>query len=120
MCWIASSVNFRPRCKAFYGCCSNIKRFDAVIEILNNFNTHYDRLKKIAHGKAISAVKLSDEQLQKVSQAYADKYGLNELRLTNEIKPEILGGLILQVGDRRIDGSIQTKLERIRTQLTAK
>lgn len=96
------------------------KRFDAVIDILKNFNSHYDRLKKIAHGKAISAVKLSDEQLQKVSQAYADKYGLQELQLTNEIKPEILGGLILQVGDRRIDGSIQTKLEQIRTQLTAK
>lgn len=111
---------FSTEMKGFLQLLLAYKRFAAIIEILQNFNRHYDRYKKIGHGKAISAVKLSAEELQKVSQAYADKYGLNDLQLTNEVKPEILGGLILQVGDRRIDGSIQTKLEQIRTQLTAK
>ena len=52
-----------------------------------------------------------------ISQAYAKKYGFKKLILTNEVDSSILGGIILKVGDRIIDGSIRTRLQQIREQL---
>jgi F-type H+-transporting ATPase subunit delta len=34
--------------------------------------------------------------------------------LVEEVDPSVLGGLIVQVGDRQFDGSLRTKLARMR------
>jgi F-type H+-transporting ATPase subunit delta len=34
--------------------------------------------------------------------------------LVEEVDPSVLGGLIVQVGDRQFDGSLRTKLSRMR------
>ena len=73
--------------------------------------------KNIASGTAVSAIKLNEDELSRISQAYAKKYGFKELILTNKVDPSILGGIILKVGDRIIDGSIRTRLQQIREQL---
>lgn len=112
------SAKFSTEMQEFLKLLLSYQRFGELTAILQGFNACYDQAKKLGRGQAISAVKLSDKQLQQVSQAYAAKYGLNSLQLTNQVKPEILGGLILQVGDRRIDGSIKTKLAKIRAHLT--
>lgn len=77
----------------------------------------YNKLNNIAFGKVISAVKLDDEQLHKLGQAYAEKYDLKELKLTNQVDPSIIGGVILEVEDYIIDGSVKNKLKKIRAQL---
>lgn len=92
-------------------------RFAEFTVIVEAFDQLYDKYKNVAEGTVISAVKLGNEELQKISRAYAKKYGLNELILTDEVEPSILGGVILKVGDRIIDGSIRTRLQQIREQL---
>lgn len=86
-------------------------------DIVDQFNMRYNKLNNIAFGKVISAVKLDDDQLQKLGQAYAKKYNLKELKLTNQVNPSIIGGVILEVEDYIIDGSVKTKLKKIRAQL---
>ena len=39
--------------------------------------------------------------------------------LTTDIDPSLLGGLVVRVGDRLIDGSVRGRLERLRQQLAA-
>ncbi|MBP2057842.1 F-type H+-transporting ATPase subunit delta [Lactobacillus colini] len=92
-------------------------RFAEFVVIVEAFDQLYNKYRNIAEGTVISAVKLGDEELQKISKAYAKKYGLNDLILTDEVDPNILGGVILRVEDRIIDGSIRTKLQQIREQL---
>ena len=41
----------------------------------------------------------------------------NEVVLTIKIKSEILGGMLIQIGDQIIDGSVKTKLESLRQEL---
>ena len=65
----------------------------------------------------MSAINLDEDELNRISQAYAKKYGFKKLILTNEVDSSILGGIILKVGDRIIDGSIRTRLQQIREQL---
>lgn len=73
--------------------------------------------KKIASGTATTAVKLDDDQLQRLGDSFAKKYNLNAVRLENKVDPSILGGVVLQVKDRVIDGSVKTKLNKIRAQI---
>ncbi|MFR3789271.1 MAG: ATP synthase F1 subunit delta, partial [Lactobacillus paragasseri] len=92
-------------------------RFNALTEIINAFDALYDEDKNIASGTAVSAINLDEDELNRISQAYAKKYGFKKLVLTNEVDSSILGGIILKVGDRIIDGSIRTRLQQIREQL---
>ena len=111
------SKDLTPESKKFLEFLLEYGRFNDFVEIVTAFDDLYDRYKNIATGTVISAVKLTKIELDKISQAYAKKYGLNKLILTNKVEPSILGGVILQVGDRIIDGSIRTKLQHIREQL---
>lgn len=111
------SKDLTPESKKFLEFLLEYGRFNDFVEIVTAFDDLYDRYKNIATGTVISAVKLTKTELDKISQAYAKKYGLNKLILTNKVEPSILGGVILQVGDRIIDGSIRTKLQHIREQL---
>ena len=39
--------------------------------------------------------------------------------LDTNVDPEILGGIVVRIGDRLIDGSVRGRLERLRARLAA-
>ncbi len=41
------------------------------------------------------------------------------IELEQEVDPSLLGGLVVRVGDRLIDGSVRGRLERLRNQLVS-
>lgn len=63
-----------------------------------------------------SAVKLDEKQLKDLSALLKKKLG-GQLSLSNVVSPEILGGLRVTVGSRRIDVSLMGKLNQVRKQL---
>jgi len=89
-------------------------------DIINCFNDLYNKNQKIETGVAVSAVALDQTQLQKLGDSYAKKFGLASVTLENKVDPEIIGGVILKVGDCVIDGSVKNKLNKIRAQLINK
>ena len=89
-------------------------------EIIKCFNDLYNQSQKIETGVAVSAVPLDQEQLQKLGAGYAQKYNLQKVILTNVVDQNIIGGVILKVGDCVIDGSVKNKLKKIRAQLINK
>ena len=89
-------------------------------DIINCFNDLYNKSQKIETGVAVSAVPLDQEQLQKLGAGYAQKYNLQKVILTNVVDQNIIGGVILKVGDCVIDGSVKNKLKKIRAQLVNK
>ena len=44
---------------------------------------------------------------------------LRRVQLDVEVDPSLLGGLVVRVGDRLIDGSVRSRLERLRNQLVS-
>jgi F-type H+-transporting ATPase subunit delta len=60
-----------------------------------------------------SAVALSDDQRAVIRTGISEFTG-KEVILVEEVDPSILGGLIVQVGDRQFDGSLRNKLARMR------
>jgi F-type H+-transporting ATPase subunit delta len=64
-----------------------------------------------------TAVALSDDEAEKLAGNLASLLGGRKPVLKREVDPSILGGLVVQVGDRVYDASIRTNLENFRQHL---
>jgi F-type H+-transporting ATPase subunit delta len=91
-------------------------RSGEVVEIAREFEALVAEAKGILDVELTTAVELSekdfDELLARIGQASG-----REVRASREVDPDLVGGLVLQVGSRRLDASIRGRLERLRHQL---
>ena len=113
----AIEKDFSKEVQGFLNLLLEYDRFAYLVDIIDQFVVLYDDKNKIASGTATTAVKLDDDQLKRLGESFAKKYNLNVVRLENKVDPSILGGVILQVKDRVIDGSVKNKLKKIRAQI---
>lgn len=60
-----------------------------------------------------SAVPLDDAELERITQFAADLTGKTVV-VSTQVDADILGGLVIQIGDRLLDGSSSAALERMR------
>lgn len=88
--------------------------------ILSEVHAIYKRLvneeKGIAEAIVITAFPLSDEDKQQLVARFQPIVG-KELQLVEKVDSDILGGVIVQVGDRLYDGSLRTSLSRFQERL---
>ncbi len=63
-----------------------------------------------------SALPLTEEERKTVSQDVFGKLG-SDAKVTYSVKPEILGGLILRVGDKVVDASVANQIQNLRQSL---
>jgi F-type H+-transporting ATPase subunit delta len=69
--------------------------------------------------RVTTAIALSDQEKEAFHQRLAAKYGEN-LELDFNVDPAIVGGAIVQIGDKVIDGSVATRLEAMSNALGVK
>ena len=67
---------------------------------------------------ATSAVALSAPQRKSLLATLKQKFS-KEIHLEESVSERLLGGLVLRIGDRRIDGSLRTRLEAVGSRLEA-
>jgi F-type H+-transporting ATPase subunit delta len=60
-----------------------------------------------------SAVALTDEQKSRLAAALAKKTG-KQIEVVVDIDPSVLGGIVTQIGDTVIDGSVRQRLSQLR------
>ncbi|MEO1967308.1 MAG: F0F1 ATP synthase subunit delta [Sphingomonadaceae bacterium] len=65
-----------------------------------------------------SARALTDQQLESLRQKLTAREG-RTVKLSTKVDPELLGGLVVTLGSRRIDGSIRTRLNSLDQALKA-
>lgn len=85
-------------------------------EIVFELGRLYDVRKNRVRASVVSAVALSKEQLEAVRQQLAGK-GKSEILIENKVDPEILGGLVINVGGKVLDASLAQQLNRLRREL---
>jgi F-type H+-transporting ATPase subunit delta len=83
---------------------------EALIEVL------YDKTNKLLPVKVTSAVALDDDTIASLGRRIGEQTG-NEIELSSEVDPEILGGIVLRVGNFILDASIRTRLEQLRREV---
>lgn len=92
-------------------------RLEHVDEIAKAFSYLFEQLQGIIEVKAITAVPLDKDLELKTVQRLEEETG-KEIRLVTAVDESIIGGMILIVEDKIIDGSIQYQLESIRKSLS--
>jgi F-type H+-transporting ATPase subunit delta len=70
----------------------------------------------ISRAKAITAVELSDQEKGSLTQRLREQVG-HEVIVETEVDPSLLGGVVVQIGDRLIDASTRARLEALRSNL---
>jgi F-type H+-transporting ATPase subunit delta len=92
------------------------------IEQLPHLEAEFRRLDHIRQGitpaTATSASPLSPDEVQALTERMEQFTG-GRIELDVQVDPSLLGGLIVRVGDRLIDGSVRSRLERLRNQLVS-
>ena len=63
-----------------------------------------------------TAVPLPEDQQERLRQGVRNAMNLEPI-LETRVEPDLLGGLILKVGDWQFDGSVRTRLDNIRQYL---
>jgi F-type H+-transporting ATPase subunit delta len=63
-----------------------------------------------------SAVQLEDAEIERVNRFVAELVQ-REVVITTRVDESILGGVVIQIGDRLLDGSTQARLDHLREQL---
>ena len=71
----------------------------------------------IARAEVITAVPLDDERRGKVAEGLANLVGRSEVKITESVDSEIIGGVVAKIGDRLVDGSTRTQLRAMRDSL---
>lgn len=81
--------------------------------IAQEFINKVEDIKGTQRISLVTATKLSEQNIQKII-ADSNMINVSNYDLETIIKPEILGGYILRVGDQQIDASVKTKLNNIK------
>jgi len=75
-----------------------------------------DEARHVVEAKVASAIALSASQLDDLKQAMGRKTG-KDVRIVSEVRAELIGGILIQLGDSVIDGTIAHALNRMRGDL---
>jgi F-type H+-transporting ATPase subunit delta len=86
-----------------------------LIEIANEFDLQYKVIKHITTVKLTTAAKLSDEAVKAIhAKLLASTNTDQNVELTTEVDPNIIGGFVIEFGDRLYDASVAHKLEQMK------
>jgi ATP synthase F1 delta subunit len=91
-------------------------RMPAIFRIRTDFEALYDKTNKLLPVTVTSAVELDSETIESLGKRIGEQTG-NEIELTSKVDPEILGGIVLRVGNFIMDASIRTRLEQLRREV---
>jgi F-type H+-transporting ATPase subunit delta len=70
----------------------------------------------IEHAEITTAIDLTADQVRSIEERLSQASG-KQVRATASVDPSILGGVIVRVGDRLVDGSVRTRLKQLRREL---
>jgi F-type H+-transporting ATPase subunit delta len=84
--------------------------------VADAFNRLADEEEGIAHAEVTTAVSLSDAEVADLTTRLGEMLNARVTVKTN-VDPTIVGGLVIRVGDRIIDGSVRTRLKELRREL---
>lgn len=91
-------------------------RMPAIFRIRNRFEEMWDDEKKLLPVEVTSAVELDESTVKSIGDRIGEQTGTT-IELTSVVDPEILGGIVLRVGNFILDASIRNRLEQLRKQV---
>lgn len=85
-------------------------------EIIVAFIDQYKHLKGIHTIKLTTATPVSEDVKQQIIQRIQSQTNMTNIDLKTEVNEEIIGGFVMEIGDKLVDASIAYDLNKIKTQ----
>jgi F-type H+-transporting ATPase subunit delta len=109
--------DFLPEVRNFVLLLTRRRRIRLLPRIYEEFGRLANEYRGIVVAEVTSAVPLDDADKAVIIRQLSELTGRRVI-LRTQVDPAILGGLIVRMGDKLIDGSLRTRLERLRETLT--
>jgi F-type H+-transporting ATPase subunit delta len=93
------------------------RRLFAVESMVKDFNALNDNDRGVTRARVTVAEPLSDTQRSELQDALTAMSGARSVAMDVAVDPELLGGMVVQLGSRMIDSSLRTKLNSLRTRM---
>ena len=93
-------------------------RIEQLPRVAVEFRRLDNRRQGITEASATAAAELTPAELEALTDRLEQFTG-GRVELDVAVDPSLLGGLVVRVGDRLIDGSVRGRLERLRNQLAS-
>ncbi len=88
-------------------------RLDALPQLVERLRFLIDRQRGVDTARVTSAVALDQRERELLGARLSARFG-KRIRLEETVDPSLIGGVVAQVGDQIIDGSVRGRLERLR------
>ena len=109
---IADKNNFSKTLKNFLGLVAFKNRLFFLNKIIESFLNLISKSKGELKAKLISSKKLSIEEQKEIQKELSENFK-SELKVNYKHDPELIAGLIIQVGSVMVDTSVKTKLKKL-------
>ena len=91
------------------------------MRLLPGIASEYERIfnekRGIEYAEVITAVSLDEDMEERIKRRLSELFG-KEIYISKRVDPGIIGGMVVRVGDKLIDGSIRMRLEEMRKSLS--
>jgi ATP synthase F1 delta subunit len=91
-------------------------RMPALFRIRREYERLWKERNKRLPVSVTSAVALDEQTVRNIGDRIAEQTG-QQVELTSAVEPDILGGIVVQVGNQVLDASIRNRLETLRKQV---
>ncbi|MBQ6630983.1 MAG: F0F1 ATP synthase subunit delta [Romboutsia sp.] len=92
-------------------------RMSAIENIKESYKNLLNDKNNILEGTVVTAVSLSEQEIKDLEKNLSIKYNKN-VTLNNIVDETILGGVLVKLGNEEIDGTVKTRLAKIKNQLS--
>ncbi|HEY8303940.1 MAG TPA: ATP synthase F1 subunit delta [Solirubrobacteraceae bacterium] len=104
------------RLLSFLGLLIENHRMPVIFRIRREYDRLWERENRLLPVVLTSAVELDEQTTNTLSEQIGERTG-RTVTLTTRVEPDILGGIVVQVGNSILDASIRNRLEQLRTQV---
>jgi F-type H+-transporting ATPase subunit delta len=91
-------------------------RMPEIFRIRSRYEELWDLERKLLPVEVTSAVELDEATIRSIGDRISQQTG-NQIELTTVVDPDIVGGIVLRVGDFILDASIRNSLSQLRKQV---
>ena len=97
----------------FFGTLASNGRLILINEVIDDFLSEVSRINGEVKAEVTSSFTLDQDQQKKVVTAISEATGIKKIILSTSVDESLIGGLIVKIGSKMIDNSINTKLNRL-------
>lgn len=92
------------------------RRLRLIDQIASEYQRLVDAYQGLEHAEVTTAIPLDEEDKKRLSERLAELTG-TRIMLSTKVDPNVIGGFVVRIGDRLIDGSTKSKLDSLRKSL---